>query len=301
MKFDRTLIDSPDPPDIEALKEYFRNNDYTTAKSPYDASKAGEAQNLWYIKSKNIFAETWNQQMAELGGRKSMMNCSPDHPVGVLEKANEDLICGTVAEILSDENLLSQIFESFIEIAEEPLSIEMQKYANSCGKSIDDLNDDEVEAITDPIADAFLGQMMNLMMQSQSLPELMEIVKKNGTHADFSEYIANNFDRDSFIRQWEHIGTKLGSPVSLEQLQEDDENFDCTRGFFDEGCATPQEVAQLEQDFLKTLNKEETDLYLMCKDGKKQKEIAEVLHIQQSSVSKRIAKLKSKFKLFIQS
>ena len=57
----------------------------------------------------------------------------------------------------------------------------------------------------------------------------------------------------------------------------------------------------MEQDFLKTLSKEETDLYLMCKDGKKQKEIAEILRIQQSSVSKRIANLKSKFKLFIQS
>ena len=188
MKFDRTLIDSPTPPDIEALKEYFRNNDYTTAKSPYDANNADEAQNQLYIKAKNIFAETWNQQMAELGGRKSMMNYSSDHPVSVLEKANKDLISGSVAEILNDEKLLSQMLDSSFEIAEDALSIEMQKYADFCGKSIEEINQNEKMSITDQVADAFLGQMMNLMMQSQSLPELMETVKKNGTHADFSEY-----------------------------------------------------------------------------------------------------------------
>ena len=48
--------------------------------------------------------------MAELGGRKSTMNCSPDHPISALEKANEDLISGSVAEILNDEKLLSQTF-----------------------------------------------------------------------------------------------------------------------------------------------------------------------------------------------
>lgn len=91
----------------------------------------------------------------------------------------------------------------------------------------------------------------------------------------------------------------LGSPVSLEQLQEDDESFECTRSFFDEESATPQEVNQLEQDFLKIMNKDEKRLYFLCKDGKTQKEIAEILKIQQGSVSKRVAKLKDKFKAFI--
>ena len=192
------------------------------------------------------------------------------------------------------------MLDSFYEIAEKPLSIEIQKYADSCGKNVDELDDHEKKAITDRIADAFLNQMMNLMLQSQSLPELMETVKKNGTYEDFSEAVANNYDREDFIRQWEHSRTTLGSPVSLEQLQEDDENFNCNRGVFDEEGATSQDVNQLEQDFLKILNKDEKQLYFLCKNGQTQNQIAEILQIQQGSVSKRIAKLKDKFKAFIQ-
>ena len=75
--------------------------------------------------------------MAELGRRKSMMNYSSDHPASVLEKANEELISGSVAGILNDEKLLSQMLDSSFEIVEEALSIEMQKYADFCGKSLE--------------------------------------------------------------------------------------------------------------------------------------------------------------------
>ena len=38
MKLDRTLIDKEGTPNVDELKEYFRNNDYTTAKSTFNTN-----------------------------------------------------------------------------------------------------------------------------------------------------------------------------------------------------------------------------------------------------------------------
>lgn len=40
MNFDRTLIDSDHPPTVEEMKDYFRRNDYTAVKSPYNPKRA---------------------------------------------------------------------------------------------------------------------------------------------------------------------------------------------------------------------------------------------------------------------
>ena len=40
MEFDRSLLDKEGAPTEEEMREYFIKNDYTTAKSDFDVSKA---------------------------------------------------------------------------------------------------------------------------------------------------------------------------------------------------------------------------------------------------------------------
>ena len=44
MELDRTLLDLGRAPTVEEMKAYFQKHDYTTARSPFDVSKANEQQ-----------------------------------------------------------------------------------------------------------------------------------------------------------------------------------------------------------------------------------------------------------------
>lgn len=59
MQFDRTLIDKDGTPTTNDLKEYFRNNDYTTAKSTFNSNRANQRLLSLYTKAKCFFKEKW--------------------------------------------------------------------------------------------------------------------------------------------------------------------------------------------------------------------------------------------------
>ena len=218
MKLDRTLIDKDGAPNVDELKEYFRNNDYTTAQSTFNPSRANARLLSMYMKAKGFFKEKWLSVQKSMGGKGSLKNFSANYPLQVLEKADEDLIAGTVGDILLDDELTTQIIDSYFAMMEEPLTTGFNAYAASVGKSSDDLTDEEVKMVVDKVTDLFLAEMMSLMMQSQSVPEILGVAKKNGAHEDFNPNVAENRDKIDFDRKWDHIRTKLGKPLSLDEL-----------------------------------------------------------------------------------
>ena len=291
MEFDRTLIAKDGTPSAEELKEFFQRNDYTTFKPTYNPSRASQAQLKLYMKAKCFFKEKWLSVQKSMGGKGSMKNFSANYPLQVLEKADEELIAGTVGDILLDDELTTQIIDSFFEMMEEPLSTGFTSYAASAGKTPDDLTDEEIRMVVDKIVDLFLEQMMGLMMQSQSVPEILGVAKKNGAHEDFNLSIAENRDKIDFDRKWDHIRTKLGKPLSLDELAVSDPSaLENGRSMFD---SSDDEYEALENQFLDTLNGADREIYLMRKQGLTQKEIAERLgYKSHSAVTKRMEKMK---------
>lgn len=77
----------------------------------------------------------------------------------------------------------------------------------------------------DNIADSLMNFMIGKMMISQSVPEIMQITKKNGTHEDFNPNVKVNHDRIDFERTWNHARTKLGKMLSFDALDPDDESL----------------------------------------------------------------------------
>ena len=49
-----------------------------------------------YMKAKGFFKEKWLSVQKSMGGKGSLKNFSANYPLQVLEKADEDLIAGTV-------------------------------------------------------------------------------------------------------------------------------------------------------------------------------------------------------------
>lgn len=145
--------------------------------------------------------------------------------------------------------------------------------------------------VVDKLTDLFLEQMMDLMMQSQSVPEILGVTKKNGAHEDFNLSVAENRDKIDFDRRWDHFRTKLGKPLSLDALAVSDPSaVENGRSMFD---SSDEEYEALENQFLDTLNGTDREIYLMRKQGLTQREIAERLDYKShSAVTKRMEKMK---------
>ena len=114
MKIDMTLLEKDSAPTIAELKAFFRGHDFSTQISKFDPMTASEEQNRVYIKAKKYFLSSWNKQMKLLTGKGSLINFTSNAPVRCLEEANENLVAGTVMEILTDETLCECIIDSML-------------------------------------------------------------------------------------------------------------------------------------------------------------------------------------------
>ena len=297
MKLDRTLIDKDGAPSEEEAREFFLKHDYTVHKSSFDPMTASDAELRLYQKAKGFFRESWLAQLKEMGGKGSMKNFTKNYPLRVLGDANENLISGTVMGILSDDDLTEKIFDSFFSAMEEPLNAGFNAYAKSLKKEPTELSDTEIKEVVDKLVDLYLAEMMNLYMKSQGVPELVKTVKKNGAHEDFNNDVMNNRDKIDFDRKWYHLRTKLGAPLSLDELAETTpEALADAEAFFKDN---EKEYIILRREFLDTLNSADREIYIMLENECTQAEIAERLGYKtHSAITKREKKIKQQLKEF---
>ncbi len=297
MKTDMSLLEKDGAPTIEELKAFFREHDFSTLVSNYDPSVETKEQNQIYVKAKKHFLSSWNEQMKALKGKGSLLDFSSDAPVRHLEKSNEQLIAGTVMEILEDETLSEIIIDSVLESFEDEIAFEIANYAEEQNKSVEEITEEEYELIFDRFADIFLATMMNLLFQVESVPEIMDVSKKNATHEDFSNS-ASNFDKIDFERKWDHTRTKVGKMESLEQFEnlEHDNPDSVSEILSDEEQQANIESIEIIKAFYAYLG-DDTDIkiFKLNANGYTQKEIAEQLGFKtHSAVGKRLKKIEEK-------
>ena len=277
----------------EELKAIFRSNDYTTYVPKYDAGKATTMENRIHSRAKELFYISWCKQLSGMDGKASLKNFSKDYPVKLLEQTDENMIAEQVVNVLNDESKLQSVFEVFFTSMEKPLEDALSAQAASLGISLEELTDDEIMQAVDNVADSFMNFMIGKMMVSQSVPEIMQITKKNGAHEDFNPNVKVNHDRIDFERKWDHTRTRLGKMLSFDELDPDDESL----AYWDnEPTDDEQAFVELTQRFLASLDDEtDRDIVLFKLKGKKQSEIAETLGFTQGTIAKRLKKIKTKF------
>ena len=294
MPKDASLLDKPGVPTLDELKAHFQANDFTTQQSSYDPSKATDAQNQIFVKAKRFFSEEWDQQQKAMGGKGSLRNFSDTYPLRVLERANEDLIAGTVTQILSDPDLTDRIFTSLEPSILSALSV----YAASIGKDCNDLSEEEVEMGIAQFAGELQGNAVNLLMRTENVPELLGELKLMETHEDFSEDTLENWDKIDFDRKWDHTRTRIGRLLSAEDVKLD--ALERGQNVLDDGEEYSVEERvfeqQLEEAFMATLDSTELEICRLRKLHYTQTEIAEALGYKtHSAIAKRLAKMREKF------
>ena len=279
MKIDMTLLEKDGAPTIAELKAFFRDHDFSTQKSKYNPGNATDTQNRIYIKAKKYFLSAWNKQMKVLTGKGSLINFTSNAPVRRLEEENENLIAGTVMEILTNETLCESIIDSMLTALEGDIDTELEKYASAHNKAVEELTEAEFSLAFDQFADLFLGVMMNKLMQVESVPEIMSVSKKLATHEDFAWITGTNYDKIDFNRQWNHTRTKTGVMESLEQMREFEYNAPESAAEFS------YDDPQANLDMIETIKAfyaflgDETDvkIFKFTANGYTQKQIAERL------------------------
>lgn len=293
-------MDQDGTPTLDELKMFFQENDFTTAVSGYNFENASEEDNRFYLKIKNLFGTTWNEQMKELTGTGSLANFSKDAPVKCLEKADEDLIAGTIMEILQDDTLTEMYGQISAEVVAEPLTKELEKYAEEHGKTVDDLTEEEIGLVMDDFSNHFFGNAVNMLQQTQSVPEIMDISSKMAAHEDFASTKGRNYDKIDFRRRWYHLRAKIDTTLSYDEIVEnelaDPDSADAFSAI--EDSMDQDELYQMLLSAVCDNCDDDIDrqIILMCDEQLTQKEIAEKLgYKSQGAVSKRLKKLRKKY------
>ena len=303
MEFDRSLLDKEGAPTEEEMREYFIKNDYTTAKSDFDVSKVSPAQAKLYVKAKGFFLAAWLKQQEAMGGKGSLKNFSSNHPLKLMEQKDEELIVGTVGKILGDEEQYAQIIDTFFDQFQPQFMVGFNAYAASVNKSVYDLTDDEIEMVTGKVADAFYETMMELLMKSQGIPDVIGMTSNvhNQTHQDFPE--AENFDKIDFQRAFYHTRTEIDTILSLDEFQENDnDTWESAKSVFE---LTDDEIDFVAEDkkeqliwnaYYQVLDNVEREILELRVKKFTNEDIAKQLGYKtQSAISKRLAKMREKF------
>ncbi len=285
------LLEKDGVPTLEELKKHFHTYDFSAQVSDYNFEHASNDQNELYIHTKQIFLKAWEEQLKILANRSSMLNFTEFSPIGCLESTEENLVAGTAMELMGNDELSSVIMESVLTEMEEPLTKELEAYANELHKTVDELTDEEVKKATDKFADIFLAKIMNLFMRTQSVPEIMNLSKEIGAEEDFNKKIRKNYDRTTFDRKWNQFKLHVEELLSLEQMRKD--SPDVHDAFNETESITDEELEDL---YLQMLDSTQREIYSYRKNNMTQKEIAQALGYKTpSAVSKQMKKCLKSF------
>ena len=287
------------PEQLNELQSFFQQNDFTSNMAlEREHNSEGEQAEI-FIRTKKIFGEYWLGNLRKIGVKRKMKNLSKDHPVNFLENADADYFSEQISDIYTDPDKLSEYIDRFFEMYEEPVMLGLDCYAKSVGKEVDDLADEEIHTVVERVAGVIDETLIETVMQGQQVPQIFGISKKIPQHEDFTEKL--NQDKINFYNKWTHAKTKLGAPLLFSELSEDEAtNIEGAKMFFANDPEEERRYIFLRDEFAKTLNGTDREIYYLLEKGITQKEIAKRLGYKtHSAVSKRMKIMNKDFKKFL--
>ena len=303
------------PDQIKEMQAAFKRNDITGAVSITPSADMSPEKARVYEMTANVLFPYWLANLKELGIRRLMRNFSRDYPVKLLQNADSDYISEQLFNLFNDPEQYKKAFEKFFEMYEQPICTGFEGYASSIGKDVEYLTDEEINFVIDKVADVINEELIKVVMLGQQVPEINNIGKKNPSEED---YYSNDkgkhiysWDYINFLNKWTHCKTKLGAPISLDKLFEQDEECDIEDeteeddddDSFSKSIEDEQKGYEIIRDaFLETLDSIEREIFYLREDGYTQVEIAKKLgYKNHTAVSKRLKTMRKKWNDFINS
>ena len=144
----------------------------------------------------------------------------------------------------------------------------------------------------DELADQYLHNTVNALMQTINIKALAEISKDYSCDEDFNNSQTTNYPKMDHDRKWNHTRSKIKTE-SLDELLENDEKY-LTQGGFDSELIAVTNVTRRE--IIENSNEQEKQIIKMLSEGYNQSEIAKKLRVSQGTVSKKISKIREIYK-----
>lgn len=254
---------------LELLREQLQAEDFTTyPTTSLDEYNSENVEFHSYIRS--LIDEKWSEIAKEMGQKHPSSCYSEDFPPEAIRLHLETLIADKVLQIFNDDKVTSNINENIITPA--------------------------LESGANP--DEYLRNTVNALMKTIDYAALLKISEKHSCDTDFNELMPQNFPKLDHDRKWTHSRSKIQT-VSLDGIRSSDE--DSGMDIADQSVDV-EETAIANADISSFLNScDETDRQIikMLMDKFTQQEIAAGLGIAQGSVSKRIAKIRTRLQEFL--
>lgn len=287
------------PEQLNELQSFFQQNDFTSNMALEREHNSEGEQAKIFVRTKKIFGECWLGNLRKIVVKRKMKNFSKDHPVNFLENADADYFSEQISEIYTDPEKLNEYVDRFFEMYEQPVMLGLDCYAKLLGKEVEDLTDDEIHTVVEKVAGVIDETLIETVMQGQQVPQIFGISKKIPQHEDFTEKL--NQDKINFYNKWTHAKTKLGAPLLFSELSEDEAtNIEGAKMFFVNNPEEERRYIFLRDEFAKTLNSTDREIYYLLEKGITQKEIAKRLGYKtHSAVSKRMKIMNKDFKIFL--
>ena len=287
------------PEQLNELQSFFQQNDFTSNMALEREHNSEGEQAKIYVRTKKIFGEYWLSNLRKLGVKRKMKNFSEDHPVNFLENADADYFSEQISEIYTDPDKLSEYIDRFFEMYGESVMLGLDSYAKSVNKEIDDLTNEEIHTVVEKVAGVIDETLIESVMQGQQIPAIFGISKKIPQHEDYTDKLSQ--DKINFYNKWTHAKTKLGAPLLFSELSEDEAtNIEGAKMFFANDPEEERRYIFLRDEFAKTLNDTDREIYYLSEKGITQKEIATRLGYKtHSAVSKRMKIMNKDFKKFL--
>ena len=259
----KDLLNMDRLPTLDELKEFFKENDWTSTKIDDPAKRTDEerAENAYAAK----LMDKKFEELARKKGRNSAARYyGQDNPLIALQNNTEDLVASAVVKIANDDELLESALAPF------------------------DFTDPDI----DEKADRMFHNAINTMLDVMEYDKLAALMHENSSEEDFNTNIENNFRYKDHLRRVQHTDAKTENilcPDPEAKLR-------------DAAPPVEDEALQniLAEQFMSTLDETDKKIFTLRRLGYTQSEIAKELGYNgNAAVSKRLAIMKENFKEMI--
>lgn len=281
---------------IEELQELAKSAEYLSKSFTRDVHNDGDENKKIFDRAGEIYSQFWNNEMLDEIGKKSLQNFSKDAPVNMLADGLENVILSAVDHLIETDQMddIVSVVGALNKDEIDEISLE---YAKKHNKNVEDLTAEDMNEVLSIFSDDLLANRMKQLQEVYQLKGLFDLQKQMSADEDFNENIIENHDKIDHIRRTQHTRTKAGASLSLDELQETENDILSDRGTSVEEIVETQTMSELEEICLNVLNEEEKEIFEFLKAGKTQEDIAESLGYKtQSAISKKINKMKEKIK-----
>ena len=281
---------------IEELQELAKSAEYLSKSFTRDVHNDGDENKKIFDRAGEIYSQFWNNEMLDEIGKKSLQNFSKDAPVNMLADGLENVILSAVDHLIETDQMddIVSVVGAFNKDEIDEISLE---YAKKHNKNVEDFTAEDMNEVLSIFSDDLLANRMEQLQEVYQLKELFDLQKQMSADEDFNENVLENHDKIDHIRRTQHTRTKIGASLSLDELQETENDILSDRGTSVEEIVETQTMSELENICLSVLNEEEKAIFKFLKAGKTQEEIADALGYKtQGAISKKINKMKEKIK-----